>query len=238
MRLNQYLAKAGIASRRKADLLIQEGKVKVNDKKVESLGFIVDEKKDKVEVDGKKVKAGQDLIYILLNKPKGYLCTVFDPFGRPTVLDLIPQVKQRVFPVGRLDLDSQGALLLTNDGDLTYRLTHPKFQIEKVYQVRVKGIVSPDDLKKLKEGVVLEEGVKANAQARILKVGNDTTELEVILKEGRKREIKRIFSALGYKVFGLVRERFDILTLDGLGTGKWRHLKTSEIEFLGKSGDK
>jgi len=238
MRLNQYLAKAGITSRRKADLLIGEGRVKVNGEKVESLGFIVDQRKDSVEVDGKKVKIGQDLVYILLNKPKGYLCTVFDPFGRPTVLDLIPHLKERVFPVGRLDLDSQGALLLTNNGDLTYKLTHPKFQIEKVYQVKVKGIVSQEDVKKLKGGIVLEEGVKANAYATILNSGNDTTELEVTLKEGRKREIRRIFLVLGYKVLELVRKRFDILTLDGLGVGKWRHLSTSEVGSLGKSGKK
>jgi len=234
MRLNQFLAKAGVASRRKADLLIEAGKVRVNGKKVETLGYIIDEKIDKVEVDGREAKIGQNLIYILLNKPKGYLSTAIDPFGRPIVLDLLPEVKERIFPVGRLDLDSEGVLLLTNDGDLAYTLTHPKFEIEKVYQVKVKGEVSPNNIEKLNKGVILEEGIKANAQVKVIQIKKEITELEVTLKEGRKREIKRIFSALGHKVVELVRKRFATLTCKGLKSGEWRYLSKEEIDGLKK----
>ena len=238
MRLNRFLAKAGIDSRRGADLLIQAGRVEVNGKKVEELGFVVDENKDEVKVDNKKVEIGQELIYILLNKPKGYLCTVKDPFGRPTVLDLISLDKKRIFPVGRLDLNSQGVLLLTNDGDLAYALTHPKFQVEKVYQVEVQGTVKPEDLEKLEGGMILEEGVKVFAQAEIIKISDNITQLKVTLKEGKKREIKRIFESLGFRVADLVREKFDFLTLKGLEAGQWRHLDQKEVERLKKRGNK
>ncbi len=233
MRLNKFLSHAGVCSRRKADLLIQSGRVAVNGIPVKKLGLLIDENADEVTVDGKKVLLQKSHIYILLNKPKGYLSTVKDSHHRPTVLDLVGKDK-KVFPVGRLDQNTEGALLLTNDGELTYRLTHPKFEIEKTYQVVVSGKMDPKVLKKFKEGIKLEEGVVARGEGRILKRNQESSVFELRLKEGRKREIKRMCQAVGLKVTGLVRTRFAHLTTEGLKKGGWRYLSPDEIGLLKK----
>jgi 23S rRNA pseudouridine2605 synthase len=246
MRLNKFLAQAGVSSRRGADLLIQSGRVKVNGVKVKKLGILIDEKKDEIRVDGKRVCLPEKFIYILLNKPKGYLCTVKDSFGRPTVLDLVGKDKSesgscgKVFPVGRLDLDTQGVLLLTNDGELTYQLTHPKFQVEKTYLVTLKGKMDQKTLRKFHKGIKLEDGEIAKAEAKILKIPpeaglkmeKDNSVLELKLKEGRKREIKRMCKAVGFSVTHLVRTRFANLTAKNLKPGAWRYLKEREIDRL------
>ncbi|MCK4244467.1 MAG: rRNA pseudouridine synthase [Candidatus Omnitrophica bacterium] len=246
MRLNKFLAQAGVSSRRGADLLIQSGRVTVNGIKVNKLGTLIDEKKDEISVNGKRVDLPEKFIYILLNKPKGYLCTVKDSFGRPTVLDLVGKDKSefgscgKVFPVGRLDLDTEGVLLLTNNGELTYQLTHPKFQVEKTYLVTIKGKINEKILKKFHKGIKLEDGKIAKAEATILKIppeaglkiekGNSVLELK--LKEGRKREIKRMCKAIGLPVVNLVRTKFANLTAKNLKPGAWRHLKEKEIDKL------
>ena len=233
MRLNKFLAQAGVSSRRGADLLIQSGRVTVNGIKVTKLGTLIDEKKDEISVNGKRVCLPEKFIYILLNKPKGCLCTVRDSFGRPTVLDLVAKDK-KVFPVGRLDLDTEGVLLLTNDGELTYQLTHPKFQVEKTYLVTLKGKINQKTLKEFHKGIKLEDGKIAKAETKILKMEKSTSVLELKLREGRKREIKRMCKAVGLSVVNLVRTKFANLSVRNLKLGAWRHLKGKEIEDLKK----
>jgi 23S rRNA pseudouridine2605 synthase len=246
MRLNKFLAQVGASSRRGADVLIQSGRVTVNGVIIKTLGTLIDEKKDEIRVDGKKVSLPEKLIYLLLNKPKGYLCTVKDSFGRPTVLDLVGKDKSefgscgKVFPVGRLDLDTEGVLLLTNDGELSYRLTHPKFQVEKTYMVTVKDEINEQILKRFHKGIKLSEGSRsagedgeiAKGEARILKIERGGSVLELKLREGRKREIKRMCEAVGLSVTNLVRTKFASLTAKNLKPGAWRYLKEREIEDL------
>jgi pseudouridine synthase len=231
MRLNRFLAQAGVSSRRGADLLIQSGRVAVNGIRVGELGISIDEKKDEIRVDGKKVRLPDKFIYILLNKPKGYLCTVKDSFGRPTVMDLVGKDKS-VFPVGRLDLDTEGVLLLTNDGELAYRLTHPKFQVEKTYQVTVKGKITETIAEKFDKGIKLDDGSVAKGEVRVLKMVGGNSVLELRLKEGRKREIKRMCKAVGLPVVALVRTRFARLGVGNLKPKTWRYLKDKEIDRL------
>jgi len=231
MRLNKFLARSGICSRRSADILIQSGKVAVNGVVVKKLGVVIDEKKDEVTVNGKKVTLQENPVYILLNKPRGYLCTLKDSFHRPTVLDLVGKEK-RIFPVGRLDKDTEGVLLLTNDGELTYRLTHPKFQIEKTYLVTLEGEVSQSVLERFKKGVKLEADILARGEGRIIKKDKKKSVIELKLKEGRKREIKRMCQIAGFPVKDLKRIKFAHLTAEGLKKGEWRYLKENEIERL------
>ncbi len=231
MRINKYLAQAGVCSRRKADLLIEAGRVALNGVPVRKLGIPVDENTDVVTVDGKKVSLRKDLKYILLNKPKGCLSTVRDNFRRPTVLDLVGRDK-KVYPVGRLDQDSRGVLLLTNDGELAYRLTHPKFEIEKTYLVTVKGKLNPDVLKTFKQGIKLDDGAVGRGEGRMISSDEQTSVFELKLKEGRKREIKRMCHQVGLKVTDLVRTSFAHLTTRGLDEGQWRYLEENEIERL------
>lgn len=233
MRLNKFLSHAGVCSRRNADLLIESGRVAVNGIPVQKLGIVIDEQRDKVTVDGKQVSLQPNRIYILLNKPKGYLSTVKDSFHRPTVLDLVGKDK-KVFPVGRLDQDTEGVLLLTNDGELAYRLTHPKFQIEKTYLVTVKGEMDQKILEKFKQGVKIEEDVVASGEGKIIQAEKDSSVLELTLKEGRKREIKRICEMVGFPVSNLIRSRFAHLSARGLQTGQWRYLTDREILQLKK----
>lgn len=231
MRINKFLAQAGVCSRRKADLLIQAGRVAVNGVPVQKLGISVDEKIDQVTVDGKKISLRKNRTYILLNKPKGYLSTVKDDFRRPTVLDLVGE-DEKVFPVGRLDQDTQGVLILTDDGELAYRLTHPKFEIEKAYLVTVKGKLDPEVLKKFQQGIKLDDGVIARGEGKSIKRGEESSVFELRLKEGRKREIRRMCHQLGFQVTDLVRTRFAHLTARGLDVGEWRYLEEKETERL------
>lgn len=233
MRLNKYIAQSGICSRRSADVLIQAGRVTVNGIPVQKLGTLVDETKDSVAVDGRNVALGVKHLYLLLNKPPGYLSTVKDSFHRPTVLDLVGKEK-KVFPVGRLDLDTEGVLLLTNDGELTYRLTHPKFEIEKTYLVTVEGEMNEKVLEEFRRGIKLEDGVTATGEGKIIKAASKESIFELTLKEGRKREIKRMCLKAGLKVLHLVRVRFAHLNAKGLKSGQWRYLTGKEVTQLQK----
>lgn len=233
MRLNKFIAQSGICSRRNADILIQSGRVTINGIPVQKLGTSVDETKDQVAVDGKNVTGEVKHLYILLNKPPRYLSTVKDSFHRPTVVDLVGKEK-KVFPVGRLDLDTEGVLLLTNDGELTYRLTHPKFEIEKTYLVTVEGEMDKKILEEFKRGIKLEDGVTATGEGRIIKAGSRESTFELTLKEGRKREIKQMCYQAGLKVLHLVRIKFAHLTAKGLEIGQWRYLTGIEVAQLKK----
>jgi 23S rRNA pseudouridine2605 synthase len=228
VRLNAYLARAGVASRRRADELIREGRVRVNGEPGE-LNTIVG-KRDVVEVDGERVEP-QPLAYVLLNKPAGVVTTASDPHGRQTVVDLVP-AEPRVVPVGRLDVDTTGALLLTNDGDLAHRLAHPRYGVPKVYQVAVEGSPSPDDLAQLRSGIELEDGLTAPALVRVVGRGTRLSRIELTLHEGRKHQVKRMCEAIGHPVRNLHRSRYAELHLEGLELGHWRELTANEVSAL------
>jgi 23S rRNA pseudouridine2605 synthase len=230
IRLNKFMADAGVGSRRYCDQLILRGRVTVNGQKISELGTKVDPE-HKVVVDGKVLKA-QKHVYWVVNKPKGYLCTNYDPGGRPTVLELIPHVEERVYTVGRLDDDSEGLLLLTNDGDLAMKLTHPSFGIQKTYIVLVAGITTEEELQRMTTGVRLSEGTaKAQRVERIATQGNASL-LKIVLAEGKNREIRRMLAKLGHKVMQLRREAIGPIKIDRLKRGKCRKLSQMELTTL------
>jgi len=226
VRLNAYLARAGIASRRGADELIKAGRVTVNGEPGQLNTFV--ERRDRVEVDGEPVSA-QELTYVLLHKPAGTVTTARDPQGRPTVVELV-DVPERVVPVGRLDADTTGALLLTNDGPLAHRLAHPRYGVEKVYEVEVEGEPGEAALRRLAEGVELDDGRTAPARARLLAPST----IELTLHEGRKHQVKRMCDAVDHPVRRLHRSRYAGLELGELRSGSWRELTRREVERLKK----
>ena len=228
MRLNAYLSRAGVASRRHADELIAAGRVLVNGQRGE-LNTRVGSG-DVVEVDGRRV-AAQSLGYVLLHKPAGVVTTARDPHGRPTVVDLVEH-SVRVVPVGRLDADTTGVLLLTNDGQLAHRLAHPRYGVEKVYEAEVEGSPDEDALRALREGVALEDGLTAPAAARLLRSGRGSSLLELKLHEGRKHQVKRMCEAVGHPVVTLHRSRYAGLELGDLAPGEWRELTPEELAEL------
>lgn len=231
-RLHKVMARAGIASRRRCEQYIMEGRVKVNGDTVRTLGAKVDPFVDQVEVDGKPVDFSKHHVYIAINKPPGYLTTVKDPFNRPIVLDLLDLPRAGLFPVGRLDKDSEGILLLTNDGDLAYRLTHPRFSVQKTYLVEVRGYPEESIFKCLQRGIILEDGLTAPAQVRLIKRGKDRSIIEIAIREGRKRQVRRMFEKVGHPVKSLKRISIGPLELGDLTSGHHRMLSPSEVYSL------
>jgi pseudouridine synthase len=230
MRLNAYLARAGVASRRGSDELIRAGRVRVNGEVAGLATFV--EARDRVEVDGRPV-APEPLTYVLLHKPTGVVTTARDPHGRPTVVGLVGH-ERRIVPVGRLDADTTGALLLTNDGPLAHRLMHPRYEVDKVYEAQVEGSPGEEALRRLREGVELEDGRSAPAKARVLRRSGDTSLVELRLHEGRKHQVKRMLEAVGHPVRRLHRSVYAGLTVDGLAPGEWRELTPEEVADLGE----
>jgi 23S rRNA pseudouridine2605 synthase len=236
-RLNKILAHAGVGSRRHCDDLIAAGRVKIDGAIVRDLGTKLDPENHQVAVDDHPVK-GEKMVYWLVNKPKGVLCTNHDPAGRPRAVDLVPHIEQRVYTVGRLDEGSEGLLLLTNDGDLAAKLLHPRYGVEKTYEVQVAGNPSKDDLDQLLKGVWLSDGkVKAKFVKRMKSQG-DSTWLRIILCEGKNREIRRMLAKLGHKVMKLTRTAIGPALLDRLPKGKSRKLTLPEIEALRKATER
>ena len=233
-RLQKFMSRHGLASRRACEEIIASGKVKVNGKIVTTPGTLVDPAKVRVEVDGRRLVATEQKVYILLNKPRGYLSTVKDPRGRKIVTDLLKDVKERVYPVGRLDYDSEGLLLLTNDGELAYWLTHPGHSVPKTYKVRIKGIPTRKELETLAEGVMLEDGVTAPAEISLIDQYEGNALLEVTISEGRNRQIRRMMETVGHEVLRLKRTRVGSLSLGDLKSGRYRHLKDNEVQALFK----
>ena len=231
VRLQKFLANAGIASRRKAEELILEGRVAVNDVIVTELGTRVDPESDHITVDRKTVLAAT-VRWIALHKPAGYLTSRGDPQGRPTIYDLLPPEHRGLFYVGRLDFDTQGLVLLTNDGDRAHRLQHPSFQVPRVYEATVEGQLSDDIIQQLTQGVVLEDGPARVQDATILATGVRSSTIRVTLAEGRKREVRRLFDAVGHPVIRLIRLRYGPISLGGLPAGEWRVLSGQEIVQL------
>ena len=232
IRLQKFLANAGVASRRKCEELILQGKVSVNGKVVSELGTKINPEIDKVTVFGKIVEnKSQEFVYILLNKPIGVVTTAKDQFGRESVLDIV-KVKERVVPVGRLDMYTSGALILTNDGDFVYKLTHPKHEITKTYTITLVGIVTESEVEQLRKGVEIEDYVTRPAKVKILKIDKEKniSRLEIIIHEGKNRQVRKMCEAVGKKVIALHRSKIGDIGVKDLKIGAWRYLKTSEIK--------
>ena len=231
LRLQKFLANAGVCSRRKAEEYILDGKVKVNGKVVNELGRKVNPDKDEIIFESKIIRLQNNMVYILLNKPIGYVTTVKELFYWPTVIDLLNGVKEKVLPVGRLDMYTSGALILTNDGDFIYQVTHPKYEIEKTYQATVKGIVTKEDIKKLENGVEIDDYISGKAKVKILKIDkeNNISRLKITIHEGKNREVRKMCSAIGKNVIALHRSKIENIDLKDLKIGQWRYLASNEV---------
>lgn len=233
IRLQKYLANNGVASRRKAEEMILAGKVSVNGKVVTELGTKINPSLDKIVVEGKEIKQENEHIYILLNKPIGYVTTVKDQFNRDSVLDLV-KTNKRLVPVGRLDMYTSGALILTNDGDFVYKVTHPKHEIEKTYTVTIKGIVKQEEVEMLKQGVKIENCITKPARVKILKTDEEKNQsrLEITIHEGKNRQVRKMCEAINHKVLALHRSKIAGIGVKDIELGKWRYLKEQEVKKI------
>lgn len=232
IRLQKYMADCGVASRRQSEAMITQGRVKVNGQVVNTLGTKIDPAISQVSVDNQIIGIQDKYLFYMFNKPKGYLTTTSDPQGRPTIYDCCPELRGHVLPVGRLDMDTEGLLLLTNHGDLAYRLTHPKYNIKKTYIARVQGVITSKALKLLSEGVDLEDGKTAPAQARFLKKQGKNSVVEIIIHEGKKRQVRRMLKAVGFPCIQLSRVAIDQITLSHVDVGQVRPLTEHELGRL------
>ena len=231
MRINRYLAQAGVASRRASEELVTAGKVKINGRVIRDLATNVADS-DRVEVSGRPVKAALEYVYLVANKPEGMVTTMRDPEGRRTVTDMIPRGMPRVVPVGRLDYTTSGVLLLTNDGELAHKLTHPRFGVTKTYRASLRGHISPEALARLQRGVGLEDGTTASTRVRVVSTSRQHSVVDITLHEGRNRQVRRMFEAVGYPIDSLVRLRFGPISLADLGIGQTRELTERELSAL------
>lgn len=229
IRLNKYIAECGICSRRKADILIESGKVLVNDIVIKDLGVKIDDTKDQVKVDGKTISKEDKFVYIMLNKPKGYVTTNSEQFGRKSVLDLI-DTDYRIFPIGRLDMNTEGLLLLTNDGEFANKLMHPKNKVEKTYIANVKGNITEEKIENLRNGVDIGGYITKPAQVRI--ISKDKNEIEIKISEGKNRQVRKMCEAVGLKVINLKRTSVGKLNLGNLKIGEYRYLNKNEIDKI------
>ena len=231
-RINRILSEAGLASRRKADELIRSGRVMLNGMILRELGTKAEWGRDSIKLDGREIPGPAEKIYLIMNKPFGYVCTLNDPQGRPIITDLLKDVPQRVYPVGRLDFDSMGLLLLTNDGDFSFQLTHPRYHIPRTYKITVQGAVMEKDINAMKDGLELEDGfIRASSAALIGRQGEKSL-IRLTIAQGRNRIVRRMIEALGYSVVHLVRIGFGSLELGNLKVGKYRHLEPEEVNEL------
>ena len=231
IRLQKFLAEAGVASRRACDKLIDEGLVKVNNQVVTTPGLGVDPKKDRIVYKGRPVKL-EKKVYVMVNKPKGYICTNNDEKGRRRTIDIVKDIPARLYTVGRLDWDVEGLIILTNDGDFAYKLTHPKHHVPKTYVVRIKGAIESKDVAKIFSGIYIDGKKTKPAKAEILKTSRQTSHVRLTLFEGKKREIKRMFFQLGYRVYHIKRISINGLKLGNLQPGRYRNLRDYEIKRL------
>lgn len=236
-RLQKYLANSGIASRRKAEEYILDGKVKVNGKVVIELGTKVNPDKDVIEFEGKRVNNDKKKVYVLLNKPIDYVTTVKDQFNRNTVVDLVKNAGNNLLPVGRLDMYTSGALILTNDGDFIFHVTHPKHEVEKTYTVTLRGKVTNEDVESLRQGVIIDEEYKTKpAKVRIMKIDEEKnlSRLEIVIHEGKNRQVRKMCEAIGKKVIALHRSKIGNIDVKDLKIGQWRYLTKKEVDMLMK----
>ena len=231
MRLNKFLSNSGVASRRKCDELIKEGKVFVNGKQVKELGTVVNEKKDKVTVEGKVISLPSSFVYIKLNKPKGYACSASDEKGRKTIYDLI-DCDERLFSIGRLDYDTEGLIILTNDGDFANKVAHPKYNIEKEYRVTIEGDIKESELAVMRKGVVIDGERMPSARVEKLSQDDKYTKLSVVIDEGQNRQVRSMFEAIGKSIRLLKRVRIGQVRLGGLSRGDYKDLTEEELNLL------
>ena len=233
IRLQKFLAEAGVASRRKSEELILNGKIKVNGKLITELGTKVNPEKDKIEYNNKIVQIEKRKVYILLNKPIGYVTTVKDQFQRDSVLDLV-KVKERLVPVGRLDMYTSGALILTNDGDFVYKVTHPKHEINKTYTVTLKGIIEKTKVDELRKGIDIGGYITKPAKVKILKTDEEKniSRLEIVIHEGKNRQVRKMCEAIGYKVLAFHRSKIADIGVKDIELGKWRYLSKNEVNKI------
>lgn len=231
MRLNKFLSNSGVASRRKCDDIILEGKVQVNGKVVRELGTIINEKKDKIMVEGKAIKLPSSFVYIKLNKPKGYACTANDEKGRKTIYDLI-DTQERLFSIGRLDYDTEGLIILTNDGDFANKVAHPRYEMEKEYRVTAEGKIKESELAVMRKGVVVDGERMPSAKVEWLSFENGFTKLSVVINEGQNRQVRRMFEAIGHAIKLLKRVRIGTVKLGGLSRGEYKDLTQDELNSL------
>ena len=231
IRLQKFLANSGVCSRRNAEKLIEDGKISVNGKVVTELGTKVNPEEDKVIYNGNEIKLEKKHIYVLLNKPVGYVTTVKEQFGRPTVIDLVKGIDAKLLPVGRLDMYTSGALILTNDGDFIYKVTHPKNEVEKTYNATVKGIVSKEDVINLENGVEIEDYISGKAKVKILKIDENKgiSRVQITIHEGKNREVRKMCEAIGKPVIALHRAKIGNIDVKDLKIGTWRYLTEKEI---------
>lgn len=234
VRLQKYLAECGVASRRASEQMIADGRVTVNGAVVREMGVKIDPGSDRVEADGVPVRQVDKLYYILLNKPRGYVTTAKDQFNRPTVLDLVKDIDARLYPVGRLDYDSRGLLLLTNDGAFANRLTHPRGGIQKTYRALIRGHLTREELSSLRRGVRLDTGLTAPARVEVLSEKENSSVVSVTIGEGKNRQVRKMFESVGHSVLGLTRTGEGCVRLGSLPEGKWRHLTAAEVAALMK----
>ncbi len=228
-RLQKIISQAGIASRRMAESLILEGRVTLNNEVVVKLGTVADPFRDEIRLDGKLIIRQETILYIMLNKPAGYVTTMSDPQGRPIVMDLLAGVKPRVYPIGRLDYDSEGLLLFTNDGAMAHRLMHPSYEVPRTYRVKIRGVITEKDLRTIANGLLLDDGLFKPRELTVEKANKNSTWLLITIHEGRSRIIRRAFEKLEYFVLRLIRIRFGRLELGYLPIGRYRYLKKGEL---------
>lgn len=232
VRLQKYLAGCGIASRRKAEEIIAQGRVTVDDQVVTAMGVQIMPSSQKIRLDGKLLTPQNDFLYVLLNKPRGYVTTLSDPQGRPIVTSLLHGINARLFPVGRLDLDTEGALILTNDGELAQKIQHPSYEITKTYETLVLGRPSEKKIRLLEHGILLEGKITAPAKLMVIARNTGTTNIRITIHEGRKRQVKKMFQAIGHPVLHLKRIAYGNLFLQGLSTGKYRFLTQEDLKKI------
>jgi len=236
MRLQKYMALCGIASRRKCEVLITEGKVKINGKIIKELGTKIEMGKDVVEYKNTIIKPENKKVYVMLNKPEGYVTTTDDQFNRPTVLDFFEEINQRIYPVGRLDYNTSGLLLLSNDGDFANRIMHPKNKIEKTYWAKIKGQITLAEKKAFERGLMIDGKKTQKAYIETIRKFEKNTIVEIKIREGRNRQIRKMCKMIGHEVISLERKSIGIVKIDeNLKPGKWRHLTKTELEFLLKN---
>ena len=231
-RLQKIIAGAGISSRRAAEKMITEGRITVNNAVIRQLGAKADIEEDEIRLDGKLIFSETSKVYLILHKPKGYMTTLHDPQGRPVVSDLLIGVAERVFPVGRLDYDSEGLLLLTNDGNFSQRIQHPRFRIPKVYSVKIEGNLTNREMKSISKGVMLDDGMFKSEYCSVLKTNRKSSWITVTITEGRNRVIRRVLESLGHSVVRLIRTAIADISLGSMKAGTFRHLTRKEVQHL------
>lgn len=231
MRLQKFLAHAGIASRRAAEVIIKQGRVTINGKTITDMGINISDT-DVVTVDGKTIAKEEEKIYIMLNKPVGYVSSAKDQFGRPTVIDLVSDIEQRLYPVGRLDYDTAGLILLTNDGDFTYQITHPKHEINKVYEALISGVLIDNEINMFEAGLIIEDYTTSPAKLVVKEIIKGNSLVNITIHEGRNRQVRKMCAAIGHDVLALKRISIGPIALNNLPEGKWRRLSDSERSSL------